>query len=167
VIWDAGTVGEVGFRNNDPANQPNFFASNPPPDYNSYHLPDPSGPHFVYDNDNSHRNRPKGFSNHQSSRADVHSTVDTNYGSGFPTVAITSPADQSSVGNSVMVEATASDKSGISKVEFYVDWQLRTTVTNSPYKFDWNSDSPGSHIVAAMAYSNAKIRSCYAVTLNK
>ena len=85
MIWEAGANGEVGFRHNDPANQPDFFAKNPPPDYNSYHLPDPSGAHFVYDNNNSRGNRPKAFSNHRASGADVHGTVDTNYTSGFPT----------------------------------------------------------------------------------
>jgi hypothetical protein len=167
VIWDAGANGEVGFRQNDAANQPDFFASNTPPDYNSYHLPNPSGGHFVYDNNNSRGNRPKPFSSHQSSRADVHSTVDSNYTSGFPTVAITSPPDQATVAGPVTVEAAASDKSGIKKVEFYVDWQLQTTATASPYKFEWSGGDSGAHTVAAMAYSNAKIRACYAVTLNR
>ncbi len=167
VIWDVGANGEVGFRHNDPANQPDFFAKNPPPDYNSYHLPDPSGPHFVYDNNNSRSNRPKGFSSHQGSRADVHSTVDSNYTSGFPTVVITSPADQSSVTNPVTIAATASDRSGIKKVEFYVDWELQGTVTSSPYEFNWANGTSGAHTVAAMAYSNAGIHNCYAVTLSE
>ena len=167
VIWDAGANGEVGFRHNDPANQPDFFAKNPPPDYNSYHLPDPSGAHFVYDKNNSRSNRPKSFSSYQGSRADVHSTVDSNYTSGFPTVAITSPADQSSVANPVTIAATASDRSGIKKMEFYVDWQLQGTVTSSPYEFSWTNGTTGAHTVAAMAYSNAGVRTCYAVTLNE
>ncbi len=167
VIWDAGANGEVGFRHNDPANQPDFFAKNPPPDYNSYHLPDPSGAHFVYDNNNSRSNRPKPFSSYQGSRADVHSTVDSNYTSGFPTVVITSPADQSSVANPVTIAATASDRSGIKKMEFYVDWQLQGTVTSSPYEFSWTNGTTGAHTVAAMAYSNAGVRTCYAVTLNE
>jgi Right handed beta helix region len=57
VIWDAGATGSVGFLQNDPSNQPNFFADNPPPDDNSYHLPNPSEPHFIYDNDNSRSNK--------------------------------------------------------------------------------------------------------------
>jgi hypothetical protein len=167
VIWDAGANGEVGFRQNDPGTQPDLFAKNPPPDYNSYHLPDPSGPHFVYDNNNSHSNRPKSFSSHQGSRADIHGTVDSNYTSGFPSVLITSPADQSSVAGPVTISATASDKSGIKKVEFYVDWQLQGTLTSSPYDFSWANGTSGAHTVAAMAYSNAGIRTCYAVTLNE
>ena len=167
VIWDSGAEGEVGYRQGDVETQPNFFSSNTPPDFNSYHLPDPNGGHFVYDNNTSHSNRPKGFSGHQSARADVHSTADNHYTSGYPKVSITSPSDQSSVNNPVTVSATASDKSGIRKVEFYVDWKLETTLTNPPYDFNWNNGNAGPHTVAAMAYSNAGIRACYAVTLTE
>jgi len=167
VIWDAGANGDSGAGQNDPANQPNFFASNTPPDYNTYHMPNASAAHFVYDNDNSRSHRLKNFRGHQASGADLHSTVDTNYMSGFPQVSITSPSDQSSVSSPVTVSATASDKSGIRKVEFYVDWQLQTTLTNPPYDFNWANGSSGTHVVTAMAYSNAGIRNCYAVTLNE
>jgi len=167
VIWDADSNGGAGFHNNDPQNQPNFFASNTPPDYNEYHMPNPSKPQFLYDNDNSKTNRAKPFSAHQRSHADVHSTADNKYNKGFPKVAITSPADESQVQNPVTISATASDEGGIKKVEFYVDWKLAGTVTNPPYDFNWNDGNAGSHTVAAMAYSNAGIRACYAVTLNE
>jgi len=167
VIWDAGANGDSGFRHNDPENQPNFFANNTPPDYNTYHLPSTSAANFVYDNDNTRGNKRKNFRNHQSSRADVHSTVDTNYTSGSPQVSITSPGDQSSVGSPATISAAASDKSGIRKVEFYVDWKLQATVPSPPYDFNWTNGTTGSHTVAAMAYSNAGIRNCYAVTLNE
>jgi len=167
VIWDADATGVAGFLHNDPAKQPDFFASNTPPDYNSYHLPSASAPFFVYDNDNSRDNRRKPFTNYQRSRADVHSTADRNNSSGFPVVAITSPQDQSSFTNSVAVKTTASDPSGISKVEFYVDWKLAATVKTSPYDFNWTSGTTGSHTVAAMAYSNAGISACYAITLTR
>jgi hypothetical protein len=82
-------------------------------------------------------------------------------------VAITSPADQSSFRNSVAVTAAASDNSGISKVEFYVDWGLQATVTSPPYNFNVTSGVAGPHTVAAMAYSNSGISACDAVTLNE
>jgi hypothetical protein len=148
------------------ANQPQVFAKNKPPDFNTYHLSSTSAAQFLYDNDNSGSNRRHTFASHQAAGADVHGHVDTNNTSGFPTVAITSPADQSSVTNPVTVAATASDKSGIRKVEFYVDWQLQGTVTSSPYEFNWTNGTSGAHTVAAMAYSNAGIHACYAVTLN-
>jgi hypothetical protein len=52
-------------------------------------------------------------------------------------------------------------------VEFYVDWNLQATVKNPPYNFSWADGTAGQHVVAAMAYSNAGIRACYAVTLKE
>ena len=166
VIWDEGANGEAAMRNND-SNQPDFFAKNTPPDYNEYHLSRTSEPHFIYDNNNSRSNKLKPFRDHQASRADVHSIVDTNHTSGYPKVSITSPSDQSSVSSPVTISAEASDNSGIRKVEFYIDWKLQTTVTTTPYDFNWTNGVSGSHVVAAMAYSNAGVRNCNAVTLNE
>jgi hypothetical protein len=166
VIWDAGANGVAGLFQNDAANQPNFFAKNKPPDFNTYHLPSLSRV-FVYDNDTSQSNTTKTFATFQSSGADVHGSADSNNTSGFPTVSITSPADQSSFTNSTTVTARARDNSGISKVEFYVDWALQATATASPYTVSVSGTVPGPHAVAAMAYSNAGIRACYAVTLNQ
>jgi parallel beta-helix repeat protein len=167
VIWDAGAKGLIGYLQADARHQPNFFAVNTPPDYNTYHVPSLSDAIFVYDNNNTQKNTLKTFTEFQASGADVHGSADTNYTNGFPTVAITSPADQSSFTNSVVIAASASDKSGINRVEFYADWAYQATVSRSPYKFDWTTGSIGSHTVTAMAYSNSGIRSCYAVTLVK
>jgi len=71
------------------------------------------------------------------------------------------------VDSKVSIKVKASDRSGSRKVEFYVDWQLQTTVTRPPYDFIWNNTTTGTHLMAAMAYSNAGIRACYAVTLNR
>jgi parallel beta-helix repeat protein len=166
VIWESGANATVGYALNDAAHQPNFFADNTPPDNNTYHLPSLSDANFVYDNNDTQDNTSKTFSEYQAAGADIHGSADTNNTSGYPTVTITSPADQSSVTSPVTIAATASDASGISKVEFYVDWNLQETVTSSPYSFDWTGASAGTHTVAAMAYSNAGIRSCYAATLN-
>jgi parallel beta-helix repeat protein len=165
VIWDTGAVGTAGFLQNDPQNQPNFFANNPAPDFNSYHLASVSTANFQYDNNNSQQNSRDTFAQYQAAGADVHGTVDTVYSSGFPTVALTSPADNSSFTNSLNIEATASDDSGISKVEFYVDWNLQTTVTAPPYSFTWSGANSGAHTVSAMAYSNAGVRACSAATV--
>jgi hypothetical protein len=85
--------------------------------------------------------------------------------SDFPIVTITSPVDQSTVTNPVTITASASDASGISQVQFYVDWALQATVTTGPYNFSWAA-SAGTHTIAAMALSNAGVQSCNAVTLN-
>jgi hypothetical protein len=167
VIWDAGASGGVGFIQDDAANQPNFFADNTPPDYNTYHLPSISASRFMYDNNNSQNNTASPFASYQAAGADIHGSVDTNYTSGFPTVAITSPADQSSFTGPLAVTATASDAGGISHVEFYFDWVLQSTVTSVPYSFTLTGNAAGPHTLTAMAYSNAGIRTCYAVTLNE
>jgi hypothetical protein len=166
IIWNSGQTGQVGYFQHDPTNQPNFFANNTPPDYNTYHGASTSVAQFVYDNNNSGSNTPMTFANYQAAGADVHGTFDTLYTSGFPTVSITSPADQSFVTSPVTVAATASDISGISNVELYVDWNLAATATSSPYNFTLSGLTPGAHTVAAVAFSNAGIRNCYAVTLN-
>jgi len=167
VIWDSGATGAVGHLQADAAHQPNFFADNTAPDFNWYHLSSLSTANFIYDNNNSQQNSRKTFAQYQAAGADVHGTADTNYRSGFPRVMITSPADQSSVANPITIAVTASDASGISKVEFYVDWNLQAIVSGSPYNFSWTNGTTGTHTLAAMAYSNAGIRSCYAVTLKK
>ena len=41
------------------------------------------------------------------------------------------------------------------------------TSTTPPYDFNWTNGATGPHTVAAMAYSNAGVRNCYAVTLNE
>jgi parallel beta-helix repeat protein len=167
VIWESGASAPVGYAQNDAAHQPNFFADNTTPDNNTYHLPSLSDANFVYDNNNSQENSHKTFSEYQAAGADIHGSADTNNTSGYPTVTITSPADQSSVTSPVTIAATASDASGISKVEFYVDWNLQETVNASPYSFDWTNGTSGTHTLAAMAYSEAGIRSCHAVTVTK
>ena len=97
----------------------------------------------------------------------MHGTIDTKYNVGYPTVKITSPANGATVSSPTTVIATASDKSGISKVEFYVDWNLQAIISAPPYNFVWTTGATGGHTLAAMAYSNSGIRNCYAVTLNK
>ena len=167
TLWDATATGAAGFIQSDPIEQPNFFADNTPPDYNEYHLPSLSRTHFTYENNNSGENTPLTFAQYQARGADIHGTADTNYTSGYPTVAITSPADESSFSDSVDVTATASNNSGISHVDFYLDWVLQSTVTGPPYESTLTSSAAGPHTITAMAYSNAGIRACYAVTLKE
>ena len=167
VIWQPGAAGLVGYFLGDAAHQPNFFSDNPAPDYNMYHLPSVSQANFVYDNNTSQKNTKKTFAQFQKAGADVHGTVDAKYNSGFPAVKITSPGNGTTVGNSATIDASASDPSGIAKVEFFVDWTLKSTVTSSPYTYDWTNAPSGTHTLTAMAYSNAGIGACYAITLTK
>jgi hypothetical protein len=66
---------------------------------------------------------------------------------------------------SVSVQATASDKSGIDRVEFYVDWELRGKVSGPPYSFNLTNLTSGSHTLAAMAYIIATRGSVIAMRL--
>lgn len=166
VIWDAGSTAYAGVFQDDARNQPNLFFNNTLPDYNQYHMSNTAAAQFVYDNNSSGLNSWKTFAQFQEQGAEVHGSIDTNTNVGFPAVQITSPTDQSPFDNSVIVSAKASDTSGISRVEFYVDWALQATVTNPPYNVNVNPGAGGPHTVAAMAYSNAGVRACYAVTLN-
>jgi hypothetical protein len=163
VIWDAGSIANVGYFLYDKDNQSDFFTVNRAPDYNEYHASDSGQAQFVYGNVRGN-NGAVNFRNYQGGGVEAHSTIDTAYSKGFPTVAITSPADQSSVTYPVTVSATAADNSGIKRVEFLVDWATMATVKSPPYQFTW-AGAPGSHLVVAMAFSNAGVRNCYAVTL--
>lgn len=165
VFWDAGANGIVGYHQGDTTHQPNFFANNTTPDYNTYHMPSLSDANFNFDDNNTGDNHRKTFSEYQAAGADIHGEADTKYNAGYPTVKITAPLDQTSFTNATTVQATASDKSGINRVEFYLDWTLKSTVAGPPYNFDLSTTAVGSHVIAAMAYSNAGIRNCFAITL--
>jgi parallel beta-helix repeat protein len=164
VIWDTGSTASAGYLQGDPTNQPNFFSLNTPPNYNQYHASNVNQSVFIYGDVNGN-NKAENFPTYQSLGADVNSTIDSLYSSGYPTVSITSPPDQSSVSNGFSVAASASDPLGISRVEFFVDWSLAGTVTGSPYNFSVGALSGGPHTIAAMAFNGAGIQSCYAITV--
>jgi hypothetical protein len=71
-----------------------------------------------------------------------------------PDVVITNPTDGATVSGTVTVQATASDDDGVTKVEFYVDGDLRTSDTVSPYTYTWDTtiESNGNHTLEAIAY---------------
>lgn len=56
-----------------------------------------------------------------------------------PSVDLTAPADGATVQGAVDLTASASDASGVSKVEFYVDGTLLAVDTTSPYAATWNT----------------------------
>jgi hypothetical protein len=58
-----------------------------------------------------------------------------------PSVSITAPANGSTVADTVNVTADATDDTGVTKVEFYVDGQLKSTDTSSPYSYSWDTTS--------------------------
>jgi hypothetical protein len=71
-----------------------------------------------------------------------------------PTVAITAPADQSTVTGSITIAATAGDDVGVVGVQFKLDGApLGTEKLAAPYTLPWNSASApnGPHTIAAVA----------------
>jgi len=144
-----------------PASEQAFFVNNRF-DYNSYYMPDITRAAFAW---NGTYNT---FAQFQSAGQDVHGAATAVTGVSFPTVIIDSPSDQTTVSGVVNITGTASDASSISKVEFYVDWVLESTVSGDSFSFGWNTSdvSSGAHTIAAMAYNSEGVRACYGVTLN-
>ncbi|RII27488.1 MAG: hypothetical protein CXR30_15370 [Geobacter sp.] len=71
-----------------------------------------------------------------------------------PSVAITSPYSNATLGGTVVVNASASDNIGVSKVEFYLNGILKSTATTAPYNFNWDTTTTvnGAYSLSAMAY---------------
>ena len=74
-----------------------------------------------------------------------------------PTVAVSAPASGATVSGTVNIAATATDASGIAKVEFYVDGTLKSTSTTPAYSYAWNSSTVpnGPHSLTAKAFDTA------------
>jgi hypothetical protein len=144
-----------------PASEQTFFVNNQF-DYNSYYMPDLTRQAFAW---NGTYNT---FAQFQTAGQDVHGMAAAATGVSFPTVTIDSPSDQTTVSGVVNIVGTASDASSISKVEFYVDWALQSTVSGDSFSFAWDTSgaSSGPHTVAAMAYNSEGVRACYGVSLN-
>jgi len=74
-----------------------------------------------------------------------------------PSVSLTAPVENAVLTGSTSVTATASDNVGVTKVEFYIDGQLKNTDTTSPYGFTLDSTTLafGAHVLTAQAYDAA------------
>ncbi len=74
-----------------------------------------------------------------------------------PISAITSPANGASVTGTVTVNVSASDNTGISRVELYVNGTLLATETTAPYSFSWDTSASGTgtRYLKAVAYDLA------------
>lgn len=77
--------------------------------------------------------------------------------SAAPTLSLTAPAAGSTVAGTVDVTANATDNVGVTKVEFYVDSQLKATSTVAPYSFQWNTAELANKnfVLIAKAYDAA------------
>jgi len=71
-----------------------------------------------------------------------------------PKVTITSPVSGATVKGSVTISVSASDTSGVQRIEFYIDGKLKATDYTAPYTYQWNSKSvkAGTHTILVIAY---------------
>lgn len=76
-----------------------------------------------------------------------------------PTVSIVSPVQDQEISGTVSLEATATDPSGISNVQFYVNSQLVYTDSSAPYVYDWDSTTVpnGTTTLQVFAYDQAGV----------
>lgn len=77
-----------------------------------------------------------------------------------PIVTITSPDPSRPVHGTIVVLANATDASGVKKVEFYVDDQLKQSCDAPPYwmSLDTYMYTEGIHTVEVVAYENTDVR---------
>lgn len=85
-----------------------------------------------------------------------------------PMVNLTNPANGSLVSGPITITATATDAAGISKVQLFLDGQLVTTKTTSPYTYSWNTNNStdGSHVIKAIATDKAGRTAEQVATIN-
>lgn len=71
-----------------------------------------------------------------------------------PTVSVTSPANNSDISGTFSIQANASDDTGVTKVEFYINDTLLGTDTQSPYSFglDTTQYTNGDYTISARAF---------------
>lgn len=73
--------------------------------------------------------------------------------SAAPELRLDAPMQGALLSSAIMLEATATDASGISKVEYFVDDRSVGSVTTAPYRLAWDpaSVSEGRHVVRVVA----------------
>lgn len=74
-----------------------------------------------------------------------------------PFIAFVGPAAGASLRGRIHIEASASDESGVQRVDFFDDNHLIGSAGNPPYAIDWDSSSmnSGEHVLIAQAYDAA------------
>ncbi len=71
-----------------------------------------------------------------------------------PAVSLTAPAAGSTVGGQTMISASASDDTGVTKVEFLINGTVWYTDSTAPYAVTWDTEefANGAYTLAAKAY---------------
>jgi len=85
--------------------------------------------------------------------------VDNNYynpsGEEKPVVTITTPSNGATVGSNFTVTAKITTPYTVTKVEFYFDGSLYSTITNSPYSAEFSLAGAGNHQITVKAFDSA------------
>jgi hypothetical protein len=85
-----------------------------------------------------------------------------------PTITITSPTTSALLSKTVAVALSATDDSGVGKIELYKDGILVGTGNSNTFRYDWDTtkEANGNHTLIAMAYDLANNRATATVTAN-
>ncbi len=86
-----------------------------------------------------------------------------------PTTSIAMPANNATITGSTNITATASDDTGVAKVEFYDGLTLIGATTTSPYSLTWDTMkvSNGTHTLTTKAYdANQNVGTSSAISVN-
>lgn len=85
-----------------------------------------------------------------------------------PTVLITNPADGSTVNGTITIVVQANDNVGVSKVEIYIDNELKIEDKAAPYEYIWNTKTypNGSRTIKAIAYDTSNNNNYHQITVN-
>jgi len=59
------------------------------------------------------------------------------------------------IGRITITVTATDDVSGIDKVQFYIDGELKAELNSTPYEWQWNEMAIGSHVITVKAYDNA------------
>jgi hypothetical protein len=86
-----------------------------------------------------------------------------------PVVTITSPGDGASIGNLETVQASASDAGGISRMELFLDGELKAVKYATELKWNWNTRklSKGGYILSVKAFDTAGNEGVDTITVYK
>lgn len=85
-----------------------------------------------------------------------------------PDVSVTYPAEQATISGVTSIRANASDSTGVSKVEFYIDGELDSTDITAPYEATWHTNYylNGNHVITAKAYDASGNIGTTTITVN-
>jgi len=65
------------------------------------------------------------------------------------------PGNTTMIWGAITIEATAESGAGIERVEFYIDDELKATLTEEPYLWLWDETALLTHTIKVIAYDNA------------